>query len=76
MSFNNIINVILPPIQYEGSGYVARISSPWGNPRGTGQHGGVDINYNYPGGQAGINLKHPAVHAPIDGKVVITVRLQ
>jgi len=33
-------------------------------------HRGVDANYNVgPNGQAGINLQHPAVRAPVDGIV-------
>ncbi|CAF1130787.1 unnamed protein product [Didymodactylos carnosus] len=45
----------------------AHITSPYGSTATRRNHGGVDLNYNV--GQSGINLKHPTVHSPVNGKV-------
>ncbi|PZP61640.1 MAG: lytic transglycosylase [Pseudoxanthomonas spadix] len=46
------------------------ITGNFGEHRGKGPHGGTDFNYE--GGQAGRNLRHPTVHAPIDGTVTFS----
>ncbi|KJV29135.1 hypothetical protein VI08_16250 [Luteibacter yeojuensis] len=39
----------------------------YGEVRQKGPHGGSD--FNYAGGQSGVNLEHPAIHSPISGEV-------
>lgn len=47
------------------------ITGHYGEHRGSrGPHGGTDFNYE--GGQAGRNLQHPTVHAPIGGVVTFS----
>lgn len=47
------------------------VTGHFGEHRGSrGPHGGTDFNYE--GGQAGRNLRHPTVHAPIDGTVTFS----
>ncbi|CTP90559.1 peptidoglycan-binding protein [Xanthomonas graminis] len=47
------------------------ITGHYGEHRGNhGAHGGTDFNYE--GGQAGRNLQHPTVHAPISGTVTFS----
>ena len=61
------MRTMLPPRQ----GIPPHVTSDYG-PRTlkgrAGQHGGVDFNYE--GGQSGLNLQHPTVHAPVSGVVV------
>lgn len=64
MSFNDAMNRILPP----SSGVFAHITSDFGENRVSGPHGGVDFNYQ--GGQSGINLTNPAINSPIGGTVI------
>lgn len=64
MSYKDVMNVILPPT----AGKSAHITGHYGERRDSGPHGGSD--FNYVGGQAGINLTHPAVHSPVAGEVV------
>jgi putative chitinase len=64
MSYRDVMNAILPPTQ----GKQAHITGHYGEARAKGPHGGSDFNYT--GGQSDINLRHPAVHSPIAGKVV------
>nr|WP_228482200.1 peptidoglycan DD-metalloendopeptidase family protein [Lysobacter sp. H21R4] len=49
------------------NGVYAHITGEYGEARASGPHGGVD--FNYVGGQSGVNLTHPPVHAPIAGEV-------
>ncbi len=63
MSFNQAMNVMLPSV----SGKSPHITGPYGEMRGNGPHKGVD--FNYIGGQSGINLEYPVIHSPIDGNV-------
>ena len=68
MSWDDVMRRMLPPI----GGLSPHITSAYGVRRkwGTSPHGGIDSNYNVgPNGQAGINLKHPALRAPVDGIV-------
>lgn len=64
MSYKDVMDVILPP----NSGKEAHITGYYGERREKGPHGGSDFNYS--GGQAGINLRHPVVHSPVAGEVV------
>lgn len=57
------MNIILPPI----NGIAPHITSPYGQ-RASGFHGGTDFNYNVPG-QSGVNMQHPNVYSPVNGKV-------
>jgi Ca2+-binding RTX toxin-like protein len=61
--FGTIVNGILPPTGSDSP----HITSGYGVPRASGPHGGIDMNYL--GGQSGINLTHPNVHAPVGGTV-------
>ncbi|MEH6420840.1 XVIPCD domain-containing protein [Pseudomonas sp. CGJS7] len=63
MSYQDTMNVILPPQQ----GRSAHITGHYGEHRDNGAHGGSD--FNYVGGQAGVNLDHPTIHSPIAGTV-------
>jgi murein DD-endopeptidase MepM/ murein hydrolase activator NlpD len=68
MSWREIMNQVLPPI----NGISPNVTSPFGAVEGRKApssipHGGVD--FNYVGGQHGVNLTHPSVHAPVSGVV-------
>jgi putative chitinase len=63
MPYQDVMNVILP---HQGN-HSAHITGHYGEHRAKGPHGGSDFNYE--GGQAGINLTHPSVHSPITGEV-------
>ena len=64
MAYRDVIDVILPT----RDGRSAHITGHYGEVRAKGPHGGSD--FNYVGGQAGINLTHPSVHSPVSGEVV------
>lgn len=66
MSFDIAMNFILPPC----GGKKAHITAPFGEKRVSGPHKGVD--FNYIGGQSGINMEHPAAFSPVDGKVIFS----
>ncbi|WP_368160382.1 peptidoglycan DD-metalloendopeptidase family protein [Aeromonas sp. R5-3] len=66
MSFDIAMNLILPP----RDGKKAHITAPFGEKRVSGPHKGVD--FNYIGGQSGINMEHPAAFSPVDGKVIFS----
>lgn len=59
------MNKVLP----SQDGVAPHITGEYGEKRKKGPHGGIDFNYNVPG-QRGLNLKHPTVNSPVDGKVV------
>ncbi|WP_255322815.1 XVIPCD domain-containing protein [Lysobacter sp. K5869] len=63
MSYQDVMNTILPPQQ----GRSPHITGHYGEHRGNGPHGGSD--FNYVGGQAGVNLTHPTLHSPVAGTV-------
>jgi putative chitinase len=63
MSYEDVMNIVLP---HQGH-RAAHITGHYGERRANGPHGGSDFNYE--GGQAGINLTHPTVHAPVSGEV-------
>jgi putative chitinase len=58
------MDLILPSTE----GQSAHITGHYGEVRAKGPHGGSD--FNYVGGQAGINLTHPPVYSPVTGEVV------
>lgn len=62
-SYEHTMQVMLPP----QDGVKPHITGHFGEHRGEKAHGGSD--FNYVGGQAGRNLQHPTIHAPIAGTV-------
>ncbi|MEO8646151.1 peptidoglycan DD-metalloendopeptidase family protein [Pseudomonas sp.] len=66
MSFAEVMLRVLPPV----NGQQPHITGHYGEQRPSGPHGGTD--FNYIGGQAGINLQYPKVYAPIAGVVTFT----
>lgn len=68
MSWEDALRRMLPPTD----GFQSHTTSPYGaiRDRGTSPHRGVDANYHVgPYGQQGLNLRHPALHSPVDGMV-------
>jgi putative chitinase len=64
MSLEEKLNIILPPID----NIHMHITGEFGEPRPNGKtHQGID--FNYIGGQKGINLMHPNIYSPIEGEV-------
>lgn len=63
MAFEDVLNIMLP----EQSGVSAHITGHYGEHRAKGPHGGSD--FNYVGGQNGINLTNPTIHSPVSGEV-------
>jgi hypothetical protein len=63
-TWNDVMNVMLPP-----TNGVAPHPRWFGviRPRGSSPHRGID--FNYVGGQTGLNLTHPDVYSPISGTV-------
>ncbi|MGY2291435.1 peptidoglycan DD-metalloendopeptidase family protein [Pseudomonas sp. SDO528_S397] len=66
MSFSEVMLRVLPPV----NGKQPHITGHYGEQRASGAHGGTD--FNYIGGQSGINLQYPTVYAPIAGEVTFT----
>jgi len=65
MAFEDTMNIVLPNV----NGNTAHVTGNYGETRaGKPPHGGVD--FNYVGGQNGINLTHPGLNSPISGTVV------
>ena len=62
-SFDDVMKVMLPP----QIGVAPHVTGHYGEHRQKGDHGGAD--FNYVGGQNGVNLQHPTVNSPISGKV-------
>ncbi|RZA10497.1 MAG: hypothetical protein EOP02_34285, partial [Proteobacteria bacterium] len=62
-SFEDTMRVMLPP----QNGVSPHVTGHYGEHRRNGDHGGVD--FNYVGGQNGVNLQHPTINAPISGRV-------
>jgi len=65
-SFSDVMRVMLPP----QNGVSPHMTSDYGPRTLYGRadnHGGVDFNYQ--GGQSGINLRHPTVRSPVSGTV-------
>lgn len=63
MPYRDVMNTILPP----QNNHSAHITGHYGEHRDKGPHGGSDFNYE--GGQHGVNLEHPTVHSPVAGTV-------
>lgn len=66
-SFNDVMRIMLPP----QNGVNPHMTSDFGPRILNGKpddHGGVD--FNYVGGQNGVNLTHPTVRSPVSGTVV------
>src|SRR6218665_115509 len=64
MPFNDAMNTMLPT----QNGTAPHVTGNYGENRGSSSpHGGVDFNYQ--GGQSGINLTNPTVYSPIGGTV-------
>ncbi|RMT37308.1 EF hand domain-containing protein [Pseudomonas syringae pv. solidagae] len=61
--FAEVMLRVLPPL----NGIQPHITGHYGEQRASGPHGGTD--FNYVGGQSGINLQYPKVYAPIAGSV-------
>ncbi|RZA30905.1 MAG: hypothetical protein EOP92_33975, partial [Lysobacteraceae bacterium] len=62
-SFEDTMRIMLPP-----QGTVApHVTGHFAEDRGSRTHGGVD--FNYVGGQNGVNLRHPTIHSPVSGEV-------
>lgn len=66
MSFTEVMFRVLPPV----NGQQPHITGHYGEQRTKGPHGGTD--FNYIGGQSGLNLQYPKVYAPIAGVVSFT----
>ncbi len=66
MSFNNAKQTMLPT----QNGTSPRVTGNYGENRSNSPHGGTDFNYQ--GGQTGINMTHPTVYSPIDGTVTFS----
>lgn len=67
-SFEDVMRVMLPP----QNGIAPHMTSDFGPRTLNGRaddHGGVDFNYR--GGQTGINLRNPVVHSPVAGTVEV-----
>lgn len=63
MPYQDVMNVMLP----NQGNHSAHVTGHYGEVRAKGPHGGSDFNYE--GGQAGVNLTHPSIHSPIAGEV-------
>ncbi len=62
-TFDDTMRLMLPP----QAGTAPHITGEYGERRGAHAHGGTD--FNYVGGQTGLNLAHPAVHSPVAGEI-------
>lgn len=65
MSSNTMQNML--PTQ---NGASPHVTGNYGENRSNGPHGGTDFNYQ--GGQTGINMTNPTVYSPIDGVVTFS----
>ena len=64
MPFNDAMHIMLPT----SNGRTPHVTGNYGENRGSnGPHGGTDFNYR--GGQTGVNLTNPMVYSPIAGTV-------
>lgn len=64
MSFSTTMNTMLPPV----NGTPPHITGRFGEPRPAGPHGGID--FNYVGGQTGVNMEYPLVRSPVSGTII------
>jgi Peptidase family M23 len=67
MSWKDIMHRVLPPIERLSPHVTSAYGVMRETKKGRKPHGGVDFNYF--GGQAGINLEHPALRSPVTGVV-------
>ena len=65
-TFDQAMRTMLPP----QASVIPHITGHYGEQRRERAHGGTD--FNYVGGQAGINLEHPTVHSPVAGVVTMS----
>src|SRR6266849_4572881 len=65
MSKQSLMDTMLPPTP---DGLSAHPTGDFCEQRARGPHGGLD--FNYVGGQTGLNLTHPTVFSPVGGKVI------
>lgn len=64
MPFNDAMNTMLPT----QNGTAPHVTGNYGENRGSsGPHGRTDFNYQ--GGQSGVNLTNPTINSPISGTV-------
>lgn len=66
-SFDDVMRVMLPARHGVNPHLTSDYGQRWLNGR-RDHHGGVD--FNYVGGQNGINLRHPVVRSPVAGMVI------
>lgn len=66
MPFEDAMRIMLPP----QNGIEPHVTGHFGESRTSGPHGGTDFNYE--GGQTGLNMQSPTVHSPIGGEVVFS----
>ena len=66
VTFEDALRVMLPP----QAGRAPHITGHYGERRGERTHAGTD--FNYAGGQTGINREHPVVHSPVAGVVTFS----
>lgn len=66
LTFEDAMRVMLPP----QAGVTPHITGHYGEQRSERTHGGTD--FNYVGGQTGINRAHPVVHSPVAGVVTFS----
>lgn len=66
VNFDNAMRVMLPP----QAGVAPHITGYFGEARNGHAHGGTD--FNYVGGQTGVNRQHPVVHSPVTGVVTFS----
>lgn len=65
-SFEAAMRIMLPP----SAGVAPHITGHYGEHRDERVHGGTD--FNYVGGQTGVNRQHPVVHSPVAGTVTFS----
>lgn len=65
-SFEHTMRIMLPP----QAGITPHVTGHYGERRGERAHGGTD--FNYVGGQTGINLAYPTVYSPVAGVVTLS----
>ena len=64
MPFKDVMNIMLP----QQDGKLPHVTGNYGDIRANGKiHFAIDSNYQ--GGQTGINMNNPTIHAPINGTV-------
>jgi murein DD-endopeptidase MepM/ murein hydrolase activator NlpD len=67
LQFNDILKIMLPDIE-NNKVHITSKFGPRAYLKSSPNHGGIDFNYE--GGQKGINLNHPKVYTPISGEII------